>query len=82
MSAAPPSHSRAAAWTLGILAALLAYALSLGPVFYLEAKGKLPPPLDKYCAYFYYPVLVLERSTPLRGPFTAYLDWWYRLAEA
>ena len=89
------SHqSHAMRWTLGVLAALLLYVLSYGPVLGLMGRGTIPPvPLwliefdtglirfhgPKWLSAFYQPVVWLHDNTPLQEPLNRYGCWWVQI---
>jgi hypothetical protein len=80
VSEARPQKSSATAWMLFILAALLLYWLSIGPVFYLEAIGRVPGSWEPWLNDFYRPLDWLHDHTPMWAPMNAYGRWWLKLA--
>jgi hypothetical protein len=70
-------HKKFLKHLLVILAAILLYGLSAGPVIAI-LKATLPQTaVAPVCRCLYYPhVLLIERHTPLAAPVRAYLSFW------
>ena len=81
MSEEPPRKSHKLAWILSIVAVLVLYVLSVGPVCYFEIRGRLPHPRPHWLNVVYEPLYWLFK-TPLGKPFDAYLNWWASIASA
>jgi hypothetical protein len=87
------SFSHGAAWSLGIVAALLLYVLSVPPLIAIKCDPVLmapPPPGVKtawsinrsppvWLAYYIVPSQWLSRIPGLGEPLTTYADWVYGL---
>ena len=76
MSLEPNRKSHATAWIVTILAVLLLYVLSYGPLLVLMHNGTIPPAAHKWLDGFYSPVRWLYVYTPLGEPLRAYTIWW------
>lgn len=77
-----PSHGRGGAGLVAVLALLLAYPLSLGPVAYMGAKGWLPAQPPPWFTRVYGPLVWTARKVPPAGQvLQAYLNWWIELAK-
>ena len=68
MSEEPARQSHFMAWTLSIVAVLVLYMLSVGPVLYLAERGTIPVSLHKGLQDFYRPLEWIYFNTPLRAP--------------
>lgn len=56
------------------------YVLSIGPAVYaLKATGPNRE-LEEAAGVFYFPVIFLHQTTPLRGPLEAYVEFWEDLS--
>jgi len=69
----------AAALVIALLLPIF-YVLSVGPAVYvLEATGPNRQ-LEEAAEVFYFPVIFLYQTTPLREPIEAYVEFWEDLA--
>lgn len=59
-----------------LLALLVVYVLSFGPVHALYSSDRLQGPIPKDLTTFYKPVNWLYENTPLGKPMTAHDEWW------
>ncbi|MFO1094568.1 MAG: hypothetical protein U0992_14875 [Planctomycetaceae bacterium] len=55
------------------LAILIGYVSSVGPASVLADRYPL---LREYLAFYYGPLIVVARSTPLAYPLLSYENWW------
>ena len=64
--------------TVALVAVLIAYPLSIGPVTWMHSKRWIPPWLDKPLVSFYVPCSwVYEKGPePLRSVYRWYVDLW------
>jgi hypothetical protein len=72
------SKSHAVDWTLGAIAALVLYVLSIGPVLgWLYANGRNFTDLPAWLTTIYAPLgYAYERNQPLRNLLDDYRYWW------
>ena len=56
------------------------YVLSIGPAVYLMKATGPNRQLEEAASVFYFPVIFLHQTTPLRGPIEAYVEFWEDLA--
>lgn len=77
----PDPKSRTMSWTLGVIAALLLYVLSIGPVAgWLLANGTPSPPT--WYAILYAPHgWAYDHNRPVQRLLDEYMDWWIKFFE-
>jgi hypothetical protein len=75
----PPEERHSISWGALFLwpfVILLLYVLSVGPLVMLSDKGAISPSKYSKLDKLYWPVLWLDRHTPLHKPFWMYLSLW------
>jgi hypothetical protein len=75
MSDESANKSNAGGWITGVVAALVLYVLSFGPVAGLYMNSRIPESAVLALAIIYMPLSFLEK-TPLKVPMEGYLRWW------
>jgi hypothetical protein len=70
------STSHATAWFISVLAAMVLYVLSIGPVVGLLENGTIPRAAERQLEWFYTPVLMLADIPDMAPPLEIYLTWW------
>ena len=73
-------------WAVWLVALLLLYVLSIGPLEYLQHKRMLskgvPAPLPDWLNVFYQPAWWLQDHSMFHRPMDVYCNWWKRLAAS
>lgn len=65
----------AAALVIALLLPIV-YVLSIGPVVYVLKTTGRNPELEEAAHVFYFPLIFLHQTTPLREPLDAYVEFW------
>jgi hypothetical protein len=78
MSTEPDKTSPATAWTISIVAALVLYVLSIGPVVGLLENGTIPQSAESSLEKLYTPVLLLAHLPGGGTLLGNYFEWWIR----
>jgi len=74
------TESHAGRWALWIVAALVIYVLSPGPVMVAMVKMQGSKVMSPVLGVVYAPlVLVLEKSPPLQRSMEFYMGWWFKV---
>lgn len=58
-------------WLVWLILAPVLYVLSIGPMWWLEAKGLLP---EQTVDFVYYPLIIFGEEFP--APLQQYIGWW------
>ncbi len=76
MSEEEEDKSQAGRWIIGVVAALVLYVLSYGPVYAFVKKHIKSGSGEEVVASIYAPLSWFAVNTPLGVPMASYCNWW------